>query len=57
MTDELAQPDQHHTSPFDTIRHTTDDNSEYWSTRELGKLLGYKTNYRNFQKAIFAAQL
>ena len=56
MTDELAQPDQHHTSPFDTIRHTNDDDSEYWSARELGKLLGYKTNYRNFQKAIFKAQ-
>jgi DNA-damage-inducible protein D len=28
-------------SPFERIRHTTDDGEEYWSARELAKLLGY----------------
>ena len=39
---ELAtqQPQQ---SPFDGIRHTRDDGSEYWSARELMEPMGYST--------------
>ncbi len=37
-----------HTSPFDAIRKVDEQGREYWSARDLGKLLGYKTNYRNF---------
>ena len=42
-------------SPFDAIRHE-DEQGEWWSARELGTLLGYKTNYRNFTAAIDRAQ-
>jgi len=45
-----------HTSPFDEIRRVRDDGSEYWSARELGKLLGYATSYRNFKPAIEKAK-
>lgn len=34
-------------SPFELIRHTTDDGVDYWSGRELSKLLGY-AQWRNF---------
>lgn len=30
-----------HTSPFDGIRHEDEDGKEFWSARELYKLLGY----------------
>jgi DNA-damage-inducible protein D len=43
-------------SPFDAIRHVDEQGNEYWSARELGRLLGYTTNYRNFQKAIKKAE-
>lgn len=43
-------------SPFDAIRHE-DDQGEWWSARELGTLLGYKTNYRNFTAAIERAKI
>ncbi len=29
-------------SPFERIRHTTDDGVDYWSARELSKVLGYE---------------
>ncbi len=45
-----------HTSPFDSIRHVDEDGNEYWSARELGKILGYSTNYRNFQQVIQKAE-
>ncbi len=48
--------EQAHTSPFEAIKHTREDGSEYWSGRDLGKILGYTTNYRNFQKAIAKAE-
>ena len=32
---------QEHVSPFDGIRHTDEQGNEYWSARELSKLLGY----------------
>jgi DNA-damage-inducible protein D len=38
-------------SPFDAIRHTRDDGSEYWSARELMPLLGYP-EWREFRPAI-----
>src|SRR5436305_6333003 len=46
-----------HTPPFDAIRKEDEQGREYWSARELGKLLGYTTNYRNFQKAIDKAKV
>ena len=32
---------QEHVSPFDGIRHTDEQGNDYWSARELSKLLGY----------------
>jgi DNA-damage-inducible protein D len=43
-----------HTSPFDAIRRIDESGNEYWSARELSKLLGYK-DWRNFTKAITKA--
>ena len=34
-------------SPFDAIRHEDEQLGEYWSARELYKILGY-TEWRNF---------
>lgn len=39
------------TSPFDTIRHVSDELGEYWSARELYKILGY-TQWRNFHNVV-----
>jgi len=49
------QPEQRHTSPFDTIQQTTPDGQEYWSARDLAKLLGY-AKWDKFQVAIERAQ-
>ena len=45
-----------HTSPFDAIRRFDKNGNEYWAARELAKVLGYTTNYRNFQNAIKKAE-
>ena len=42
-------------SPFDAIRQVDDAGNEYWSARDLAKLLGYK-DWRNFTKAIVKAK-
>jgi DNA-damage-inducible protein D len=44
-----------HTSPFDGIRHEDEHGKEFWSARELGKLLGYG-EYRFFKNAIQKAE-
>lgn len=44
-----------HTSPFNTIRQQAEDGSEYWSARQLYKLLGYST-WQKFQIAIEQAK-
>jgi DNA-damage-inducible protein D len=44
-----------HTSPFDAIRRVNENGSEYWSARELSKLLGYG-EYRFFKNAIQKAE-
>jgi DNA-damage-inducible protein D len=43
-------------SPFEAVRREAEDGSEYWSARDLAKILGYATNYRNFQNAIQKAE-
>ncbi len=42
-------------SPFESIRRQTKGGSEYWSTRQPGKILGY-TEYSKFQNAIQKAE-
>lgn len=44
-----------HTSPFDAIRKVDEHGNEYWSARELAKLLGY-TQYNKFTNAIKKAE-
>jgi DNA-directed RNA polymerase subunit N (RpoN/RPB10) len=44
-----------HTSPFEVIRAEAEDGSEYWSARDLSKILGY-TEWRNFTTAIEKAK-
>src|SRR5207302_9133129 len=44
-----------HASPFDTIRKVDENDNEYWSARELYKLLGYST-WQKFQHAIEQAK-
>ena len=38
-----------HTSPFDGIRHEDEDGKEFWSARELYKLLGYTRIWQNLR--------
>ncbi len=45
-----------HTSPFDGIRHEDELGKEYWSARELYKMLGYST-WQRFQNAIEQAKI
>ena len=42
-------------SPFEAIREEAEDGSEYWSARDLSKILGY-TEWRNFTTAIEKAK-
>jgi len=44
-----------HTSPFNAIRQQAEDGTEYWSARQLYKLLGYST-WQKFQIAIEQAK-
>ena len=43
-------------SIFDNIRHTDKNDTEYWSTRELMPILGYK-RWENFYKVIKQAMI
>lgn len=43
-------------SPFDQIRHTRDDGTEYWSARDLMPLMGYGADWRNLATAIDRAR-
>jgi DNA-damage-inducible protein D len=45
-----------HTSPFDGIRHEDEHGKEFWSARELYRLLGY-TRWEKFQKSIEEAKI
>jgi len=46
-----------HASPFEQIRRESEEGYEYWSARDLAEVLGYRTNYRNFKKAIEKARV
>ena len=45
-----------HVSPFETIRKANENGSEYWSARDLYKLLGYST-WQKFHYAIEQAKI
>lgn len=40
-----------HVSPFDAIRHEDEPLGEYWSAREIYKILGY-SEWRNFRNVV-----
>jgi len=42
-------------SAFEAIKHVDDEGGEWWSARELGKLLGYDV-WRNFAEVIDEAK-
>lgn len=57
MSDEFIESEpEEHITPFEAIRQETPEGGEYWSARDLAKLLGY-TNWRNFRYAIEKAKL
>ena len=49
-------PSAGYVSPFESIRRTDDEGHEYWSARDLSKVLGY-TEWRNFKSAIEKARI
>jgi vacuolar-type H+-ATPase subunit I/STV1 len=44
-----------HVSPFEVIRRESEDGSEYWSARDLARILNY-TEYSKFRNAIQKAE-
>jgi DNA-damage-inducible protein D len=52
MNSQAPQP----VSPFETIRHEGEQGNEYWSARELAKMLTYN-DYRNFQDVMKKAKV
>ena len=44
-----------YTSPFEAIRRQTEDGSEFWSARDLAKILGY-TQYNKIINVIAKAE-
>jgi DNA-damage-inducible protein D len=48
-------PTARHTSPFEAIRRVNDDGTEYWSARDLSKILGY-TLWQKFKNVVEKAQ-
>jgi DNA-damage-inducible protein D len=55
MSDQ-QMPAAGHVSPFESIRRTDEEGHEYWSARDLSKVLGY-TEWRNFKSAIAKARI
>jgi DNA-damage-inducible protein D len=55
MADEERRPTPH-LSPFDVIQHVDEQLGEYWSARELYKILGY-TEWRNFHNVVIKRAL
>ncbi len=39
-------------SAFEAIKQINDAGEEYWSARELAKLLGYSASWQNFERVI-----
>lgn len=48
--------DTSHVSPFEQIRQIHESGIEYWSARELAKILGYH-DFRNFQDVLKKAKV
>ena len=55
MTDDDGTTTSPHISPFESIRKTDEEGHEYWSARDLAKVLGY-TEYNKFKNTIRKAE-
>ena len=53
--DITAQPPTGKDSPFERIRRSNAAGNEYWSSRDLSQILGYR-DYRNFEQVIKKAK-
>lgn len=53
--DEIVSTNATSTSPFDSIKRTRADGSEFWSARDLMPLLGYD-QWKNFKRCVIDAQ-
>lgn len=47
MVKKIMQAADAHASPFELIKRTNNAGGEFWSSRDLAKVLGYG-DYRNF---------
>lgn len=57
MTDDLFTGGTgEHASPFEAIKRTNDAGSEFWSSRDFARVLGY-ADYRNFERVVEEARL
>ena len=56
MKNKTTSSVESYVSPFEKIKHVSDQGSEYWSAREFAEVLEY-TQYRNFEKVIEKAKL
>lgn len=52
----IDKPTEEHVSPFEQAKQTDEAGNEYWSSRNLSKLLDY-TDFRNFEKAVNKAKV
>ena len=52
----LTPGDQPPSTPFEAIRHEDATGGDYWTARELARILGY-TDYRNFLRVVDKARL
>ncbi len=50
----MSNLEQYSEETFESIKHYTDDGTEFWYARELSKILQY-SDWRNFQNAVFKA--
>ncbi|ODQ97280.1 hypothetical protein BFG51_11460 [Dietzia alimentaria] len=55
-TGDLAPVQREGGSPFDAIRRTRPDGSEFWSARDLMPLMGYGSDWRNLLTAVDRAK-
>ena len=49
-------PSSPHHSPFEAIRRTNAAGNEFWSSRDLARVLGY-SDYRNFEQVVQKARM
>ena len=56
MSKKQTEKQEPYTSPFETIRKETEEGIEYWTARDLAKILEYD-NYRNFLKVVEKAKI